>query len=239
MHYTYSEQDIPKKKFPWKSILLAVLVLAASAAAIFWAMQEEIHRINTTAAESSAQLLEKSRSTAKDVEISGTLRKTTVKKVIDKESFPSYSNAQIRSLDVSKPSGASVSDLKLVTQGNLRGLEEAFWKAEQDYDVNCLFVMAIASHESANGTICFKPNNMFGFGNRGFSSKAECIDVVSRALANNYLRPGGGLYSGKTIASVNRRYAASTTWDDKVANNMTRYYSIISQHHNAALQKLK
>ncbi|MCI5535807.1 MAG: glucosaminidase domain-containing protein, partial [Clostridiales bacterium] len=119
------------------------------------------------------------------------------------------------------------------------GLEEAFWQAEQNYDVNCLFVMAIASHESANGTMCFRPNNMFGFGTSGFSSKAECIDVVSRALANNYLSTSGSLYSGKTISSVNKRYAASTTWDDKVARNMTRYYSVISQHHNAALEKLK
>jgi len=239
MNHTYSDQDIRKKGFSWKIIVAVLLILAASAALAVWGMNTAIHQINASAAKANAQLVEKSKSTAKDVEIASTLRKSTVKKVIKEESFPSYTNAQIRSLDVSKPSGASVSDLKLVTQGNLRGLEEAFWQAEQDYDVNCLFVMAIAAHESANGTICFKPNNMFGYGSSGFSSKAECIDVVSRALANNYLSTSGSLYSGKTIASVNRRYAASTTWDDKVANNMTRYYATISQHHNAALEKLK
>ena len=142
-------------------------------------------------------------------------------------------------MDVSKPSGVTVSDLKLVTQGNLVGLEDSFLKAEKDYGVNCLFVMAIASLESANGTMCFKPNNMFGFGSSGFSSKAECIDVVSKALAQNYLSPGGSLYSGKTISDVNKRYAASSTWDDKVARNMTNYYSVISVHHNKALDRLK
>ena len=142
-------------------------------------------------------------------------------------------------MDVSKPSGVTVSDLKLVTQGNLVGLEDSFLKAEKDYGVNCLFVMAIASLESANGTMCFKPNNMFGFGSSGFSSKAECIDVVSRALAQNYLSPGGSLYSGKTISDVNKRYASSSTWDDKVARNMTNYYSVISVHHNKALDRLK
>jgi hypothetical protein len=80
---------------------------------------------------------------------------------------------------------------------------------------------------------------MFGFGRSGFSSKAECIDTVARALANNYLSPSGGLYNGKTISSVNKRYAASTTWDDKVARNMVNYYSVISRNHNAALEELK
>ena len=80
---------------------------------------------------------------------------------------------------------------------------------------------------------------MFGYGNTGFSSKAEGIDVVSRALAQNYLSPGGSLYSGKTISDVNKRYASSSTWDDKVASRMTHYYSVISENHNAALEKLK
>ena len=71
-------------------------------------------------------------------------------------------------------------ELKLITKGNLKGLESSFVKAEKDYGVNCLFVVAIASLESADGTICFKPNNMFGFGSSGFSSKAECINVVSK-----------------------------------------------------------
>ena len=73
----------------------------------------------------------------------------------------------------------------------------------------------------------------------GFSSKAEGIDVVSRALAQKYLRPGASLYSGKTISDVNKRYAASSTWDDKVASRMASYYATISKNHNAALEKLK
>lgn len=142
-------------------------------------------------------------------------------------------------MDVSKPSGVTVSDLELVTRGALVGLEEAFWQAEQDYGINCLFVMAIASHESANGTMCYAPNNMFGYGGISFDSKEECIDTVARNLAGSYLNPRGGLYSGKTISSVNKRYAASTTWDDKVARNMVVYYGTISENHNAALEKLE
>ena len=54
-------------------------------------------------------------------------------------------------MDVSKPSGVTEAELKLITKGNLKGLESSFVKAEKDYGVNCLFVVAIASLESADG----------------------------------------------------------------------------------------
>ena len=222
-----------------KIFITAAAVLILSAALLIFGIYTTAENIRSDAARASRELAAQGASAATDVDLANALRSSTVNRVIEGESIPSYSVSQIMQMDMSKPSGVSVAELKLVTKGNLVGLEEAFYKAEQDYGVNCLFVMAIAAHESANGTMCFKPNNMFGFGSSGFSSKAECIDVVSRALANNYLSPGGGLYSGKTISSVNKRYAASTTWDDKVAANMARYYSVISRNHNAALDKLK
>lgn len=222
-----------------KSIGIIAAVLIFSTLLLFIGMSSAVNKIDSMAIKADKALTDEKSTAAKDVDIANSLRKSAVNKVIDKESIPAYSTSQIMSMDVSQPSGVSVSDLKLVTAGNLIGLEESFYKAEQDYGVNCLFVMAIASHESANGTMCFRPNNMFGFGSSGFSSKSECIDVVARALANNYLSTSGSLYSGKTISDVNKRYAASTTWDDKVARNMTNYYSVISQHHNAALEKLK
>lgn len=222
-----------------KVLILSVSVLILSASLFIIGIYVSAENIREDAARESRELAKEGASAATDVDISNALRISTVNRVIKNESIPSYSTSQIMNMDVSRPSGVTVSELKLVTKGGLVGLEETFYKAEQDYGVNCLFVMAIAAHESANGTMCFRPNNMFGFGSSGFSSKAECIDVVSRALANNYLSPGGSLYSGKTISSVNKRYAASTTWDDKVAANMTRYYSVISSNHNAALDKLK
>lgn len=222
-----------------KIIILTLSVVVTSAAIFAGGIHAATKNIRSEAAEATNAILKKSAESATDVDLANALRTSTVNEVIEKESIPAYSTAQVMQLDVSKPSGVTVSDLKLVTTGGLVGLEEAFYKAEQDYGINCLFVMAIAAHESANGTICFRPNNMFGFGSSGFSSKAEGINVVSRTLANSYLSPGGSLYSGKTISSVNKRYAASTTWDDKVARNMVNYYSVISKNHNAALNKLK
>ena len=218
-------------------LILITLVVSASlfaACIVFGAAKIQSHSVSA-----KAQATKDVAEEAKPVDIANALREKTVTAVYEKESIPAYSYSQIWNMDVSQPSGVTVDDLRQVSRGAFVGLEEAFVKAEKDYGVNCLFVMGIASLESANGTICFKPNNMFGFGNRGFSSKAECIDVVSRALAYNYLTPGGGLYSGKRITDVNRRYAASSTWDEKVCRNMARYYSVISQYHNSQLEKLK
>lgn len=235
---TYSFTGKPKL-LTLRVLILTIIVLALSAGGFAAGIHIEKENINSAAAEANSILLQKSLDSAQEVDLSASLRKSTVNKVYDDEAIPAYTTAQIFSMDVSKPSGVTVSDLKLVTRGNLVGLEDSFLKAEQDYGVNCLFVMAIASLESANGTMCFRPNNMFGFGNSGFSSKAECIDVVSRALAQNYLSTSGSLYNGKTISDVNKRYASSSTWDDKVARNMTNYYSVISSHHNKALDRLK
>ncbi len=173
------------------------------------------------------------------VAFSETLREEAVDYVFARKAIPAYSFAEVAALDMSKPSGVTVEDLKLVTRHNLVGLEEAFYKAEQDYGVNALFVLGIASHESAYGTYCFRPNNLFGYGRKGYLSKAECIDVVARGLAHNYLRPGASLYSGNTIDSVNKRYAADPSWDKKVAKKVTGFYQTISERHNEQLNKLK
>ncbi|MDO4546219.1 MAG: glucosaminidase domain-containing protein [Bacillota bacterium] len=229
-----------KKKLLSMEAIIAIALMATLSLGLFvGGTTANVISINSDAADAAQALVKEKSSSATEVDLANALRISTVDYVYEQEAIPAYSTAQIRQLDMSQPSGVTVSDLKLVTQGALVGLEDAFLKAEQDYGVNCLFVMAIASLESANGTICFRPNNMFGYGSTGFSSKAEGIDVVSKALAQRYLSPGGGLYSGKTISDVNKRYASSSTWDDKVATRMTGYYATISKHHNAALEKLR
>ena len=229
-----------RKRSSFVPAVVLTLALAVAVTAAFWlTMTYGIDRAQTSAASAEQSLISRNAGKAEKVDLASVLREETVDDVLEAESIPAYSYDECWDLDVSKPSGVTLSDLKLVSRGAFVGIEDAFLKAEQDYGVNCLFVMAIASLESANGTICFRPNNMFGFGGRSFSSKSECVDVVSRALANNYLSPGGSLYSGTRITDVNKRYAASSTWDNKVCRNMARYYSIISPSHNAQLEKLK
>ena len=58
-------------------------------------------------------------------------------------------------------------------------------------------------------------------------------------MANSYLSPSGSYYKGNTIAAVNRTYAADGSWNVKVARNVASFYRIISENHNAQLEKLK
>ena len=235
---TYSVQPVSHRRLPW-IVLLAVLLAGACALSMYFAMTYGVEQVKSDALSAEKEVIRAGAKQAHPVDLATPLRQETVDEVLDSESIPAYSYDQCWSMDVSQPSGVTLADLKLISKGAFVGIEDAFLKAEQDYGVNCLFVMAIASLESANGTICYRPNNMFGFGGRSFSSKSECVDVVSRALANNYLSPGGSLYNGKRITDVNKRYAASSTWDEKVCRNMARYYSVISPNHNAQLEKLK
>lgn len=172
-------------------------------------------------------------------DMADTLRQSTVNYVLQQEEIPAYSVAQVSAMDMSKPSGVTVEDLKLVTRYKLVGTEEKLYELEQNYNLNCLFLLGIASHESAYGTMQFHPNNVCGYGYSGFSSINDCLDTVGRVLAKNYLDPSGPYYKGNTIDSVNRTYAADPAWDSKVARKVSYFYEVISENHNKQLEKLK
>lgn len=167
------------------------------------------------------------------------LRESTVERVLEQEEIPACSVAEVSAMDMSKPSGVSVEDLKLVTRYKLVGTEEKLYELEQNYNLNCLFLLGIASHESAYGTMQFHPNNVCGYGYSGFASINDCLDTVGRVLAKNYLDPGGPYYKGNTIDSVNKTYAADPAWDSKVARKVSYFYEVISENHNKQLEKLR
>ena len=113
------------------------------------------------------------------------------------------------------------------------------YQMEQDYNLNCLFLLGIASHESAYGTSQFHKNNVCGYGYSDYASINDCLDIVGRVLAKNYLSPSGPYYKGTTIDSVNKTYAADPAWDSKVARKVAYFYKVISENHNKQLDKLK
>lgn len=231
----------PLGQLPKRTLIFICAVIGLSIILFVVGIFAAAHTIRSDAAEASKAMAKEKASAAADVDLADALRTSTVNEILDDNYIKAYSRSEVMAMDVSKPSGVTVEDLKKVTSHGLVGLEKDFWQAEQDYGINCLFVMAIAAIESGNGTINGVGNNMFGWGGGyiAFSSKAEGIDVVARGLAKNYLTPGAGLYSGNTISDVNKRYASSSTWDDKVASKMVSYYSTISKTHNTELEKLK
>ena len=137
----------------------------------------------------------------------------------------------VLNLDLTKPSNVTVEELEQVLKQGLSGLAPYFIEAEKKYSVNCLFLVSIAIIESGWGTKLFRPNNMFGFGQIGFSSKAECIDYVASKIAKNYLSASGPFYYGTKIQNVHTKYATSPTWSTKVGTAMASLYQNIYKNN--------
>ena len=115
-------------------------------------------------------------------------------------------------------------DQYLAAHTKLPPLGTAFVKAERDYGVNAIVLVAIAMHESGWGTsdIARIKKNLFGYNAYDrdpfkwattFSSYAEGVDVVARYIRDGYLQPDGPWWTGfRTLRSVNLAYASSPHW---------------------------
>ena len=157
-------------------------------------------------------------------------------------------------MDLSVPSGLTLSDFKTVLSNNLSDKNkifeqsaEYFYKAEQKYKVNGIFLASIGIHESAWGTskIANDKNNLFGFtaydsdpynSATSFDNYENAINKVAEVLSTKYLHVAGtkisdeltatGTYfNGTTAKSLNVRYASDTGWADKVFNYMQYLYN--------------
>ncbi len=236
--HTKKQRKKSRKGF-WVLLIFDVLLLMAICSSVllgYYAIEEFVRRVDAREAASVQAMYQEST----EVNIPNALRSYTAKRLTKQEAIPAYSLSQIYELDLREPSGVTAADLKLVTSKGLVGLEDAFVNAEEKYGVNCVFLMSIASLESGKGTMMFRPNNMFGYGRTGFSSKTEGINVVAKGLSTRYLNPSGGLYGGSpTVKGVNKRYAANPQWYAKVGKYMESYYAVISRRHNEALNKIK
>ena len=106
---------------------------------------------------------------------------------------------------------------------HLKGLDKAIIDAQDTYEVNGIFLLAIIRLESGNGTsrLAKKQNNLAGIKRskhsyRSFASKEECIYYTADLLHRQYLTEGGRYYYGKTVRGVNIKYCSSFTWAKKI-----------------------
>lgn len=145
-------------------------------------------------------------------------------------------------MDLSKPSGLTLSDFKTVLSGNKNDKNnifsenaEVFYKIEQEYQINGIFIAAIGIHESAwgNSYLAKEKKNLFGYkaydrdpinSAQMFETYEECINTVAKAVATNYLSPKGSYYNGTTAEAVNTKYASDKSWYTKVFSYMEYLY---------------
>lgn len=119
----------------------------------------------------------------------------------------------------------------------LKTLGAAFKAAETKYNVNALFLLAAAIHESAWGTSQIATNNKNLFGIKAYDSDPtnsaakfntfeECIDYMANFISNEYAYPGKWRYSGAVVGDktvgFNVRYASDPYWGQKIAGHMYR-----------------
>ena len=137
---------------------------------------------------------------------------------------------------IDSASGLTAAQIDTVLKDTkMAGLGEAFIKAETKYNVNAVFLVAIAALESGWGqsNYAVNRNNLFGFGAfdhnpdnaRHFRTKEEGIMVVAKWLQEQYLHKDGAHYNGATPKGVNIKYSSCDEWSVKVVNIMNRIVS--------------
>ncbi|MDN7226478.1 S-layer homology domain-containing protein [Planococcus liqunii] len=124
-----------------------------------------------------------------------------------------------------------------VKRSKLIGTGRYFIAMQEKYNINALFMLSAAMHESENGMSgnAQTKNNLFGI--RVFDgsphegtvyAKAEnSIDAFAREYMNrNYVNPNGtyanGASPGNKTTGLNVSYASDPTWGSKVAGHMFR-----------------
>lgn len=135
-------------------------------------------------------------------------------------------------LYLTRKSGFTASELDSGLKGTkLEGLGADFKKAEDEFGVNAILLMAMAKHESGNGTslLADEKNNLFGFNAidqdpinaaSKFKSKGESINHVAKFLKDNYLKKDGRFYNGVSTEGIGELYATDPDWSQKVSNMM-------------------
>jgi len=145
-------------------------------------------------------------------------------------------------MDLSKPSGLTLSDFKTVLGYDSKDRNnvfsenvEVFYNAEEKYNINGIFLAAVAMHESAwgNSYLAKEKKNLFGYkaydrdpinSAQTFETYEECINTVAEAISNNYLTPTGSYYYGTTVEAVNTKYATDSNWHNGVYSYMEYLY---------------
>ncbi|MDP5277041.1 glucosaminidase domain-containing protein [Chengkuizengella axinellae] len=120
----------------------------------------------------------------------------------------------------------------------LIGFGHVFKKAEEEFNVNALFLMSLAIHESEWGTSNIATMNFNLFGNNAidsdpvnsatqYDSFEDSVMSVAADLSNRFMTHGDhttgyyhGAFLGSKGAGINVMYASDPYWGQKVAGRM-------------------
>ena len=105
---------------------------------------------------------------------------------------------------------------------------DSLYTIEQEYDVNGLYLLGIASLESGWGTsgLATKSNNIYGLLGRKFNSVDECTEYMGRWLRSEYIDKG---YD--TLDKIQTKYCPNggSKWINDVTWCMNRYINAANE----------
>lgn len=127
---------------------------------------------------------------------------------------------------------------KALAGTGLEGLGKDYIKAEEDNNINAMFLVGLSCLESNYGSSNFAKtrNNITGF--RAYTedpskaiyynTKGECIYKTAEYLSNNYMEEGSKYYNGSSMVGLNIKYCTSPTWAIKINNIMLKLFNNFS-----------
>ena len=113
----------------------------------------------------------------------------------------------------------------------LYGLGQDFKEVSEKYGINPFLLMAMAKHETGNGTsdLFREKNNLFGFNAidhdpynmaSKFKDPKDSIDTVAKHLKEEYLDKNGDYFNGVSAKGIGTSYASDPEWSQKVNSMM-------------------
>lgn len=159
-------------------------------------------------------------------------------------------------MNLNEPSGFSIEQFKAIFENEEKDVNnvfinnsEYFYYAEKQYNINGVFLAAVAIHESGWGTsrLAQNKNNLFGYGANdanpyenaySFNTYAEGIDLLARVFVKYYINEKGTeiydgniaegkYYNGPNLSGINKKYASDKNWANAVYKWMNYLYNQI------------
>lgn len=131
----------------------------------------------------------------------------------------------------------------------MHGMGAALIEAQQKYNLNALFMLSLAAHESAMGTnkYALELNNIYSLGITDinpnltkFESVQHNLMDVSAHFVKKYLSPTGSFANGATLGNkghgLNVKYATDPYWSEGIAKWMNRIDSYLGKKDKFAYE---
>ena len=130
--------------------------------------------------------------------------------------------------DITELSNANYEQiLEMLNGTNLVKVAGTFLEAEQEYGINAIALMSIASLESSYGNSCraLEDNNLTGYAvytdlsaGRNFSSWEKCIFETAKLISSDYINSKGKWHTGtgKNLYDINDNYSKNSRWASQI-----------------------